>query len=234
MALRERPSLGLKELATRHVDPEASRCEQAIAAFREGCARRTGIKRDDVTYDLVPVDLMVPYAASDTRWTLALFELLRAFADERTLRLYETERALIPVLADMEYRGARVDRGFLHAAEREHAERVRAARAAVYRMIGRDDLDLDSLPRLVELFRQARVKLGAPTTTGRPSLTKGTLEALARKHPLARAVADYRKAAKLKGTYVWIGPHARSLTGPRKGSRGSAPVRGFPRADLHP
>lgn len=200
--LRERPSLALKELACRHVDRDADRHERALAAFREGYARRNGLKRDDVTYDLVPVDLMVPYAASDTRWTLALFELLTAFADERTMRLYETERALIPLLAEMEYRGARVDRAFLVSAQRDYAERVRVARAAVYRAVGREDLEIDSLPQLIEVFQQARVPLGPPTPSGRPSLTRTTLEALARRHPLARAVVDYRKAAKLKGTYV--------------------------------
>lgn len=199
---KERPPLGLKELAGRHVDREAGRFEGVIAEYRERYARRTGLHKSDVTYDLIPVDLMVPYAASDTRWTLALSQLLPAFLDPASERLYQTERRLIPILADMEYRGARVDRHFLEAAGREYAEKISRAREAVHRAAGRKDFDLDSTPQLAEVFRQARLPLGAPTATGRPSLTKATLAELAKKHPLARAVAEYRKVAKVKGTYV--------------------------------
>ena len=199
---RERPPLGLKDLACRHLDPDAARHEQAITAFREGHARRQGLRKSDVTYDLVPVDLMVPYAASDTRWTLDLFELLPGFLDKAGARLYQTERALIPILADMEYRGARVDRGFLLRAGREYAREIEETRTAAYRAAGREDFDLDSNAQLVRVFAAAGLHLPTRTATGRPSLTKATLVELAKRHPLARAVAAYRRASKLKGTYV--------------------------------
>ena len=199
---RERPSLGLKELACRHITPDAARHEHAIAAFRQDFARRHGLHRDDVTYDLVPVDLMVPYAASDTRWTLDLYPLLRSFADEDALRLYKTERALVPILADMEYRGVLVDRVFLERAEVEYAAKVRAARDAVHRAAGSQDFDVDSLPQLIEVFRRVGVPLHTETASGRPSLTKDTLKLLARRLPIAKAVMEYRAAAKLKGTYI--------------------------------
>ncbi len=199
---RERPSLGLKELACRHVDRDAGRFERAIADFRERYAKRTGLKKSDVTYDVVPVDLMVPYAASDTRWTLELFTLLSGFLDQTSARLYETERALIPILADMEFRGARIDRPFLEAAATEYQVKVAASRAAVYRAAGRDDFDLDSNQQLVEVFQRAHVPLASRTASGRPSLSKAELEKLAKTHPLASAVATYRKASKIKGTYV--------------------------------
>ncbi len=199
---KERPPLGLKELARRHLDPEADRFERAILEFREGYARRTHIRRTDVTYDVIPVDLMVPYAASDTRWTLELFALLLGFVEREAASIYQIERALVPILADMEYQGARIDRAFLERAQVDYTERVRAAREEVHRAAGRSDFDVDSGPQLIAVFQAARIPIGARTAKGRASLTKATLTALAKKHPLARAVADYRKLAKLKGTYV--------------------------------
>ena len=199
---KERPPLGLKELARRHLDPEADRHEHAIRAFREGYAHRYKVKRADVTYDTVPVDLMVPYAASDTRWTLELLPLLEGLADASAERLYQTERALIPTLADMEYRGARVDRAFLERAGESYEAELAAGREAVFAAAGRRDFDILSNPQLAEVFAAARIPIEARTASGKPSLTKAALLGLARKHPLARAVLDYRKAAKLKGTYV--------------------------------
>ena len=199
---RERPPLGLKDLACRHVDPQADRYEEVITDFRAAHARRQGLRKSDVTYDLVPVDLMVPYAASDVRWTLELFGLLPGFLDGAAARLYQTERALIPILADMEYRGARIDRDFLVRAGAEYGRQIDAARTAAYRVAGRSDFDLDSNLQLARVFEAAGLRLPTRTATGRPSLNKVTLAELAKRHPLARAVAEYRKATKLKGTYV--------------------------------
>jgi DNA polymerase-1 len=144
---------------------------------------------------------MVPYAAGDTRWTLELLPLLGGFLDAAGERLYKTERALIPILADMEYRGARIDRRFLEAAAIDYAERQRLASEAVFAAAGRSDFDLDSNPQLIRVFQSAGVPLPAGPS-GRATLTKDTLKALAGRHPLARAVSDYRKVAKIKSTYI--------------------------------
>ena len=199
---RERPSLGLKPLACRHLDPEADRHERAITHFRETYAHRRGLHQADVTYDLLLVDLMVPYAASDTRFTLELLPLLGGFLDGAGERLYRTERALIPILADMEYRGARIDRAFLERAGREYEAEIESAREAVFAAAGRSDFDPASNAQLVEVFQEARLPLATKTATGRPSVDKATLARFAKTSPLARAVSAYRRVTKLKGTYV--------------------------------
>jgi DNA polymerase-1 len=145
---------------------------------------------------------MVPYAASDSRWTLELFSLLGGFLDDASARIYQTERALIPILADMEYRGARVDRSFLERAGTDYAQAVDAARQDAYRAASRDDFDLDSSAQLIPVLRAAGLPLREKTAGGRPSLTKASLERLAKHSALARAIVAYRKASKLKGTYV--------------------------------
>ncbi len=198
---RERPPLGLKELASRHLDVRAAADARALDAWRAREAGRLRCKKNDITYDQVPIPLMTPYAASDTRFTLALAPLLHGIVDEAGAKLYQTERALIPILADMEYGGARIDRAFLERAAIEYEEKTRAARQAVHAAAGRDDFEIDSNPQLVRVFQAAGLHLPAGAG-GHPSLTKDTLEALAGKHPLAKAVAEYRKVAKLKSTYI--------------------------------
>ena len=198
---KERPSLGLKNLGQRHVDPGAALPERELDAFRVDLARKEGGKKEDVTYDRVPVAQMTGYAASDTRLTLALQGILAPALDEPSQRLYETERALIPILADMEYRGVLVDREILARASREYEGKAHVALEAVFSAAGRRDFNVESGPQLVRVFRELGIPLPA-SKEGKPSLDKHALATLAAHHPLARALQDYRTVAKLKGTYT--------------------------------
>ncbi len=200
--VRERPPLGLKELARRYITPDATGHETAVATSRAERARELGVKRDDVTYDEVPLALLTPYAATDARWTHELADILLPRLDDAPRRaLYQTERELVRVLGAMEHEGALVDREFLENAAVEYAVRIEATRRAVHAAAGRSDFDLDSNPQLIRVFEAAGVPV--PTgSSGRPALTKEALAALAPVHPLARAVAEYRRVAKVKGTYI--------------------------------
>ncbi len=196
---RERPSLALKELARRHVNAGAAEHEAALHAFRERLARTTRRHRDDVGFDEVPVDLMVPYAASDTRWTLLLFELLSAFADTRTTRLYETERRLIPVLAEMEWHGARVDRDFLERSTAEHAREREAALSSVRTFAGDPALDPDAPARLVAAFQRAGIVLGERTGSGQRGRHAGALG-------LVAGIPRERARAYVEALVTWLAP----------------------------
>lgn len=201
----ERPPLRLKELAVRHVDREADKHEKDIDRFRRNRARRQKVHIEDVTYDEVPIDRMVPYAASDSRWALEMYSLVaaRLAADPAAVDLYATELALIPILADMEYQGARLDRTFLEAADREHAQRIDDLRHRVHEAAGDRDFDPDSPRQLVQVFQRAGIEIRALTEKGAPSLVAEELERLAAEgHPLARATLEYREVVKAKGTYL--------------------------------
>ena len=197
---KERPSLGLKNLGQRHVDPGAGLPERELDAFRVDLARKEGIRKQDITYDRVPVARMTEYAAGDTRLTLALEHILAPALDEPGQRLYQTERALIPILADMEYRGVLVDREVLACASADYERKAHVARDAVFAAAGRRDFNIESGRQLVRVFRELGIPL--PLKDGKPSIDKHALQSLAPHHRLARALQGYRTVAKLKGTYT--------------------------------
>ena len=99
---------GMDELAARHLD-------YRTIPFKDV----TGTGKSQVTFDLVPLDRALAYAAEDADVTLRLHRFLkpRLLAD-RMVTPYETlERPLVPVLADMETEGVRVDRTKLEATQ---------------------------------------------------------------------------------------------------------------------
>lgn len=74
-----------------------------------------GTGKSAITFDRVPIDDAVPYAAEDADITLRLWQLFKPqLHQERVTTVYETlERPLVPVLADMERNGIKVDRDTL-------------------------------------------------------------------------------------------------------------------------
>jgi DNA polymerase-1 len=115
----------------------------------------------------------------------------------------ELELPLIPVLADMERIGVRIDGRALSAqaslVERELAERS----AAIFALAGAE-FNINSPKQLAEILFE-RLKLPVLRRTGAtrtPSTAVEVLEELALSHDLPRLVLEWRALAKLKGTYI--------------------------------
>ncbi len=70
-----------------------------------------GSGKSQVTFDKVPVDEAVKYAAEDADVTLRLWQAFKPDLHKaQVTTVYETlERPLVPVLADMEMAGVRID-----------------------------------------------------------------------------------------------------------------------------
>src|SRR5690606_37893886 len=75
-----------------------------------------GKGKQQVTFDLVPLDKAAEYAAEDADMTLRLHRLFKPrLVPEKMATVYETlERPLIPVIAEMEFTGIRVDPAILN------------------------------------------------------------------------------------------------------------------------
>ena len=71
-----------------------------------------GTGKSAITFDRVPIDQATDYAAEDADITLRLWQVLKpSLHAAKTTRVYETmERPLVPVLAQMERYGIKVDR----------------------------------------------------------------------------------------------------------------------------
>lgn len=115
----------------------------------------------------------------------------------------EVEMPLVPVLVDMELEGVRIDKQVLADFSKELETQIRQYEKEVYALAG-VPFNIASPKQLGEvLFDVLKLDDKAKKTkTGQYKTDEEVLSVLAVKHPIARAVLDYRQAQKLKSTYV--------------------------------
>ena len=162
-----------------------------------------GRGRNQITMDAAPIEAVTPYAAEDADITLRLADVLEGrLADEGLTELFvELEMPLMPVLAEMERRGIRVDPRRLKRMETELSARVDELREQIIHAAG-EQFNLDSPKQLaVILFERLSLPIIKRTKTG-PSTDAAVLEDLAVEHELPGLLLDYRKLTKLLGTYL--------------------------------
>ncbi|MFO1143502.1 MAG: DNA polymerase I [Amaricoccus sp.] len=122
----------------------------------------------------------------------------------RVTRVYETmERPLVPVLAEMERHGVRVDRQALSRLSGDFAQRMAGLEEEAYRLAG-DRFNIGSPKQLGEiLFDRMGLGGGRKGKTGAYSTGADVLEELAAQgHELPARVLDWRMLSKLKSTYT--------------------------------
>jgi len=158
-----------------------------------------------ITFDQVPVDQAVTYAAEDADITLQLHNTLwpRLEREPRLAQVLQTiELPLVPILSRVERQGALVDGGLLDEQSRELAARMQALCEEAWSIAG-EEFNLDSPKQLQAIFYD---KLQLPvlkkTPKGQPSTAEPVLQDLARDFELPRTILEYRSLAKLKSTYT--------------------------------
>jgi DNA polymerase-1 len=135
----------------------------------------------------------------------ALYELLNPRLDQLELRkLYdEIELPLVPVLADMERMGIKVDRGMLQHMSSTMEKNLVDLTHRIYEAAG-VEFNINSTKQLGEvLFEKLNLPILKKTRkTGGYSTDQSVLEELAQTYELPKFVLEYRQVAKLKSTYV--------------------------------
>ena len=164
-----------------------------------------GSGKNQVTFDLVPLERARDYAAEDADVALRLWRALKPrLAPERATRIYETiERPLIPVVAEMEQAGVKVDRTELERMSGEFGGRIQALEKEIHDLAGRP-FAIGSPKQLGEvLFDEMGIEGGRKGKSGAYGTGADVLEGLAAQgHALPRKVLDWRQLAKLKSTYT--------------------------------
>jgi len=163
-----------------------------------------GTGKSAITFDRVPVDDAVKYAAEDADITLRLWELFKPQLHQaRVTTVYETlERPLSPVLARMEMHGIKVDRDTLSRMSNAFAQKMAGYEAELYELAGHD-FNVQSPAQVGNiLFEEMGLEGGKKTKTGQWSTPANVLEDLATEHDFAARVLDYRQLQKLKSTYT--------------------------------
>ncbi len=153
----------------------------------------------------VPQEVMADYAAEDADITLQLANVLQpqlAEAGQDKL-MREIEFPLMPVLADVEAEGMRVEPEQLAAASEELGKQIETLREAIDAEIGRP-INLNSPRQLGELLFGEMKLLDKPkkTRTGQYVTDEETLRKLVPVSPLVERILEYRELSKLKGTYL--------------------------------
>ncbi len=153
----------------------------------------------------VPVEQLAEYSAEDADVTLQLVEVLRPKLEELHQHrvFYGIEAPLLPVLADMEHAGVKIDVAALHefGLELEKSAGVLAQRIQSYTDW---PFNLNSPKQLGEvLFDHLKLaEKPKKTATGQYQTNEQTLQTLEGTHPIIKDILDYREVTKLKNTYV--------------------------------
>ncbi len=196
-------SHGMDDLAMRHLG-------HACISFEQVMAHAPG-KKAERTFAQLPLDKATEYAAEDADVTLRLWMLLKArLAAERLMTVYETlERPLLPVIADMERTGIKVDAAILARLSSTFAQGVARLEEEVNRLVGHK-FNLGSPRQLGELlFDRLQLPGGKRTKTGQWETRAGLLDDLAANEDLPpdarkliNTMLEWRQLTKLRSTYT--------------------------------
>ena len=163
-----------------------------------------GSGKSAITFDRVPMDDAVPYAAEDADITLRLWHLFKPrLHTAQVTRVYETmERPLVPVLIAMERSGIKVDRDRLSRMSNTFAQKMAGLEAGIHELAGQS-FNVGSPKQLGEiLFDKLGFEGGKKGKTDAYATGAVILEDLATEHELPRQVLDWRQLSKLKSTYT--------------------------------
>ena len=171
-----------------------------MTAYEQLC----GKGRNQLPFDVVPVDAARDYSCEDVDVTMRLRALLEPLLGGHGMSelFRDIEVPLVEVLADMEWDGIAIDLTWFDSlktrfkSERERVEQL------IYVEAGQE-FNINSNPQLrAILFDKLQLPVKKKTATG-PSTDASVLQELAEEgHTLPTLLMEYREIFKLEGTYI--------------------------------
>ena len=153
----------------------------------------------------LPAAALLSFACerADLAWQLAE-KLRQRLRDERLEALFrEMELPLVPVLADIERHGVRIDQPAL-ASQSTRIEAELASRSAKIFELAGESFNINS-PKQLSVILFDKLQLAAGKRTGKTKVAStavDVLEDLALTHELPKLILEWRALMKLKGTYI--------------------------------
>ena len=155
-------------------------------------------------FDSVPLDTACRYAGEDADFCLRLKQHLEGRLEEsgEAAALFANlEMPLLPILAEMEGEGIKIESNVLYDFGLELGKELQDIQAKTYKIVGHE-FNLSSTQQLQKiLFEERKLKPGKKTKTGY-STDVAVLEELAREDEVPALILRHRSLSKLKSTYV--------------------------------
>jgi DNA polymerase-1 len=184
----------LRELAKREVGATIARPDDAPAKARA----------PQPQFDEIDLERAAAFAAPLAEVPLRLRDRFQPSLSAEGLDalMRDVEMPLVRVLGAMEMRGVLVDTTVLEKLGKEVEQQLASLDAECKKIAGHDFLlrSRDQLEKI--LFDDLKLPVVKRTPKGGRSTDADVLEALAEKHPLPKAILQYRELDKLKGTYI--------------------------------
>ena len=163
-----------------------------------------GTGKDKITFDYVPLDKALDYAAEDADITLRLYNVLKPrLIKEKKIAVYENyDRPLIAILQKMEKQGVMVDKQKLMNLSQEFDKKLKEFEQEIYQLAG-EEFNIGSPKQIGEILFGKLGAKGKKTATGAWQTGADVLENLAAEgNLLAAKILDWRGFSKLKSTYT--------------------------------
>lgn len=165
----------------------------------------------------VDIAVVSEYACEDADVTLRLKNVLEPMLnDVGADRLFwEIEMPLVPVLAQMELHGIRLDSQSLHETSLQFTRRMQEIEQTIYQLAGKS-FNISSPKQVGDILFGKLAVIDKPkkTKTGQYVTSEEVLQQLAGRHEIVEKILAYRGLKKLLSTYVDVLP---TLVNPRTG-----------------
>ena len=189
-------NLGLKRLAWVRLNAEMTEITDLIGK---------GVKQ--ITMDQVPIAQAAAYAGDDAEVVIRLQPILEEDVEHvgaKTL-LYDMEMPLVPILADMEMAGIKVDAEFLGNMSQELQATLIQLEDKIYQTVG-EPFNINSTQQLSDaLFKKLKITPPQGTrknASGHYSTAADVLETIREDNEVVEWILEHREISKLKSTYV--------------------------------
>jgi DNA polymerase-1 len=190
------------------LDPEGRHNLETVAGKRLAYQTMTyesvcGKGKDQVPFDLIPIDVATRYSAEDAWVALNLWKEMRPkLQAEGLMRIFaEVDLPLVQILSKMERSGISIDVDYLKKIAVEFKTDIDKVDAKIQKFT-QGPINLNSPKQLGELlFTELKLPPQGKTKTGF-STDASVLQALAPLHEVPRLILQHREIAKLMGTYV--------------------------------
>jgi DNA polymerase-1 len=191
------------------LDPEGRHNLEVVAGKWLGYQVTTyeaicGKGKDQISFDLVPIDVATRYSGEDAWIALNLWKVMQPKIQEQGLmRIFsEVDLPLVQIISRMERNGVSIDAPWLQEVATEFKRELAEIDVRIQKYAKGTPINLNSPKQLAELlFNDLKLPPQGKTKTGF-STDASVLQALAGLHEVPKLILQHREIAKLLGTYV--------------------------------